>query len=332
MDIFTHVFIGILASLFTLTILGPEAIIFLWVMTFLPDFDVFLEPLQKIRKMYFLSHKAGSHSYIIGLFLTGIIGLIISVSRNVSFFQIWLAGFIGYSIHVSLDFFAASKIPIFYPISKKEFRFIADRAINPLLALVSGINLLVLIVIFFIKPYYQVFIDLAFFYLYTYLIYFGLRALLRIIIQVRLPKNQIYIPGFFPFFYLIYENKISNDSITFKLKRSSTFSSKKQELIKQSILKSSNKIIFFELAKKISQDYRFFHKWNLMIPFIRENEDSVNVVMILAESFSQSLHHKSFKRNVSSYYLSIVFNKNTKQVISKIEGFASFKKWENKSW
>jgi len=298
-------------------------------MTFLPDFDVFLEPLQKIRKMYFFSHKAGSHSYIIGLFFTGIVSITISAFRNVSFLQIWLAGFIGYSIHVSLDFFAASKIPIFYPISKKEYRLIADRAVNPLLAAFSGINLMVLIACYYAFPYYHVLLDLAFFYLYIYLIYFGIRAFLRIIIQLRLPKNQKYIPGFFPFFYLIYEKEISNNSITFKLKKSSAFSSNNKELINQNILNDSKEIVFFDLIKNISKEYRFFHKWSLIIPFIHEKEDSINVVLILAESFSQSIQHKSFKRNISSYYLSVVFNKNTKQIISKIDGFGSFRKWAN---
>jgi len=332
MDIFTHMFMGVLAGLFTLTRLSPEAIILMWAMTFLPDFDVFLEPLQKIRKMYFLSHKAGSHSYITGLFFTGIITFIVSLFRSVIFFEVWFAGFIGYSIHVSLDFFAASKIPIFYPISKKEFRIIADRAVNPLLATFSGINLLVLIVIYYTLPYYYVFMDLAFFYLYIYLIYFGIRVFLRIIIQASLPKNQKYIPGFFPFFYLIYEENLENDIISFKLKKCFVFSSKKQELINQSILKVSNENFFFELTKQISQEYRFFHKWSLVIPFICENKDSINVVLILAESFSQSIQHKSLKRNPSSYYISIVFNKNTKQIISKTEGFGPFKKWENKNW
>jgi len=329
MDIFTHMFMGVLAGLFTLTVLSPEAIILLWIMTFLPDFDVFLEPLQKIRKMYFFSHKAGSHSYIVGFIFTGIISLIISIFRNVLFLEVWLAGFIGYSIHVSLDFFAASRIPIFYPISKKEFRFIADRAVNPLLAAFSGINLLIFIAYYFIMPYYHVLMDLAFFYLYIYLFYFGIKAFLRIIIQVRLPKNQKYIPGFFPFFYLIYEKNLANKSITFKLRKCFVFSSKKQDLINQTISNVSEEFTFLELAKHISQEYRFYHKWSFVIPFIRENKDSVNVVLILAESFSQFIQHKSFKRNISSYYISIVFNKNTKQTISKTEGFGTFKKWEN---
>jgi membrane-bound metal-dependent hydrolase YbcI (DUF457 family) len=328
MDIFTHMFMGVLAGLFTLTVLSPEAIIFMWAMSFALDLDIFLEPLQKIRKMYFLSHKAASHSYIIGFAFTGIISLLLSVFRNVSILEVWIAGFIGYSIHVSLDFFAASKIPIFYPISKREFRFIADRAVNPLLAFFSGLNLLILILVYFALPYYQVLMNFAIFYLYTYLAYFGIRAFLRIIIQVRLPKNQKYIPGFLPFFYLIYEINSTNESLSFKLKRSSIFTTKKQELLSQTIRKSSNEIDFFELARKVSHDFRFFHKWSFIIPFITQTEEIVNVVLILAESFSQSLQHKSIKRGVSSYYILIKFNKTSKKPISKIESFGSFNKWK----
>ncbi|UCC18912.1 MAG: metal-dependent hydrolase [Promethearchaeota archaeon] len=329
MDIFTHMFMGVLVGIFTLTILSPEAIIFMWAMTFLLDFDVFLEPLQKIRKMYFFSHKAGSHSYIIGLIFTGIVGFIISAIRQVSFFEVWLAGFIGYSIHVSLDFFAASKIPIFYPISKKEFRFMADRAVNPLLAVFSGINLLILITCFYTKPYYQLFLDLALFYSIIYLTYFGVRALLRIVIQLRLPKNHKYIPGFLPFFYLIYEKNISKDIITFKLVKRSLFSVSKKELINKNIIKASNEWDLYKTALKISQEYRFFHKWSLIIPFFYEKEETVIIILILAESFSESVQHKSLKRNTSSYYLSVIIDKKSNNIISKRDGFSSFKKWEN---
>ncbi len=96
----------------------------------------------------------------------------------------------------------------------------------------------------------------------------------------------------------------------------------------QNLRKSSNEIDFFELARKISQEFRFFHKWSFIIPFIIQTEDIVNVVLILAESFSQSLQHKSIKRAVSSYYILIKFNKTSKKPISKIEGFGSFNKWQ----
>ena len=148
---------------------------------------------------------------------------------------------------------------------------------------------------------------------------------------MKLPKNQKYIPGFFPFFYLIHEKNTSGDKVNFKLIKAFAFSLNKEELINQSILRTSNHMDFLKLAKKISQEYRFFHKWSLIIPFIHENEDLVNVVLILTESYSQAMQHKSLKRGKSSYFLSINFNKNIKQVISKVEGFGSFNKWKNKT-
>ena len=128
---------GTLPCFLLLGKISPEAIILLWVMAIFPDIDIFIEPFIKKRNLYFLSHKAASHSYIIGIVITGIISALISYFRGVQFAEIWIAGFIGFSIHVSLDFFGASKVPIFYPFSKMEFRIIADRAINPLLALFS---------------------------------------------------------------------------------------------------------------------------------------------------------------------------------------------------
>ncbi|MFX1487518.1 MAG: metal-dependent hydrolase [Promethearchaeota archaeon] len=319
MDIFTHILIGVLIGILTLTKLTPEAIIFLWVMSFLPDFDVLLEPIQRIKKSYFLSHKAASHSYIIGLLFTGIISIFISLIRNAPFFQVWLAGFFGFSIHVTLDLFTASKIPIFYPLSQKEFRFIADKAINPFLAAFSGINLLVLIVYFYTYPRYQIFITLAYLYLYIYLTYFGFRAFLRTIVQIKLPKSSQYIPGLIPFYYFIHEKSEYKDVSTFKLTKKSIFSSKNTEILNQKISNHSNEMLFYKLALKVSNEFRFFHKWDAIIPFIRENEKAIKVVLILAESYSR----------MSSHYLSIIFNKKSLEVISKIDAFGPFKKWEN---
>lgn len=312
-------FMGILACMFSLTILNPEAIILLWLMSFLSDFDVFLEAFLKNRKTYFLSHKAGSHSYIIGFIFSGIISLIVSAITNASFLTTWFGGFLGYSIHVSLDLFTASKIPIFYPISKKEFRMIADRAINPGLAAFSGINTLILIAFYYAGANYYTFMDLARLYLIIYSAYFGFRAFLRIFAGIKLPHNQHYIPGFLPFFYLVYENQSSKNNVTFKLTKKSVFSSKKTEILNKQLKNDSVEMKFFEMAKNISLDYRFFHKWNAIIPFIRENEDSINVTLMLAEGFSR----------MRSYFLSVVFNKVSKQIISITEIFGLIGKWKS---
>lgn len=322
MDIFTHQFMGILAGLFTLRIFSPAAIIILWIMTFLPDFDVFLEPLRRLKKSYFLSHKAGSHSYIIGLLFTGIISFLVSIMGNFLFIEVWLAAFIGYSIHVSLDFLTASKVPIFYPITKREFRFIIDRTINPLLIVFSGINIIILIVSFFTKPYYDFFMVLAYFYLYAYLIYFGVRILLRVIVQLILPKNSHYIPNFIPFFYYIYENNSTIDNLNFKVSKSSLFSLKKKTILKSNIKKNSSIMKFYNIAKELSPEFRFFHKWNYIIPLFRENQDKINIIFILCEALSRK----------NSYFLSVIIDKTSNIIISKEEGFGPFKKWENPSF
>jgi membrane-bound metal-dependent hydrolase YbcI (DUF457 family) len=311
-------FIGLLASLSLLIRICPEAIILLWIMSYLPDFDVLLEPFQKIRKMYYMSHKAASHSYVIGLVFTCVISLIISLVRSSPFLEIWLGGFIGYSIHITLDFFTASKIPILYPLTKKEFRFIADRAINPYLAIFSGINIIIIIVFYFTLPYFRVFMVLTAIYWSVYLIYFGLRALLRIVIQIKFPKCQ-YIPGFLPISYLVFENKTSKEEISFTLTGHSIFSSLEKVLLKNKISKNSLEILIYEKALELSREYRFFHKWSALIPFFHEDDEIINVVLILTESYSR----------MSSHYLSIIFDKETKQIISKENGFKSFKKWDN---
>ena len=322
MDIFTHLVMGILTYFPLILKLSPEAILLLAAMSIAPDIDIFFEPLQKIRKMYFLTHRAGTHSYVIGFLFTGIISLIISILKNGLFFEIWIAGFIGYGLHVSLDLFTASKIPIFYPISKKEFRFIADKAINPLLFFFSGINFLILFLFFHTNPNYYLFRALTSIYSYIYLGYFGARAILRISVQIRSQKNQHYIPGISPFFYFIYEKNVNEEDITFKLTKRFAFSPKKQEILNHNILKNSFYMTYYEIAENLSREYRFFHKWNSIIPFFLEKENLIHVVLILAESYSHE----------SSYFLSIIIDKDTNKIKSQKEGFGSFKKWKNKSF
>ncbi|KKL87806.1 hypothetical protein LCGC14_1930990, partial [marine sediment metagenome] len=58
------------------------------------------------------------------------------------------------------------------------------------------------------------------------------------------------------------------------------------------------------------------------IPFIQENKQNIKVILILAESYSK----------MRSYFLSVVINKETKQILSKEDGFGSFQVWENKEF
>ena len=322
MEIFTHVILGTLHCLFFLGKISPEAIILLWIMAIFPDADLFIDPFARKRNLYLLSHKAASHSYLIGIIITGIFSVILSFWRGVPFFETWVAGAIGYSIHISLDFFGASRVPIIYPISKKELRIIADRAINPVLGLFSAFNITIILITFYILPYYHTLMVLTYFYLFLYLGYFGFRLILKIVIQLRLPKGSNYIPGFTPFSCLIYTKISIENNIEFNLDKKSTFSSKKTPLLNQKFSREKDEITYIEQAMKISQEYRFFHKWNSIIPFIRENKQNIKVVLILAESYSK----------MRSYFLSVVFHKETKQILSKEDGFGAFQVWENKEF
>ncbi|MFX1571840.1 MAG: metal-dependent hydrolase [Promethearchaeota archaeon] len=319
MDIFTHTLIGILAYFPLVLTLSSESVLFLVVMAIFPDIDLLFEPISRKYKLYYLSHRAGTHSYVSGLFFTGIFSLIISILTNGIFIEIWIAGFIGYSLHVTLDLFTASKVPIFYPISKKEYRFLADRAINPILFIFSGINFFTLFMLFLTIPNYYLFRALTTIYSSIYLCYFGARAILRILVQVKLQKNQHYVPGILPWSYFIYEKDINEDGITFKLMKKFVFSSRRKEIFNHNILKNSENMLYYELAESLSQEYRFFHKWDSIIPFFQENKNSIQIVLILAESYSRR----------SSYFLSIIFDKKNKQIKFEKEGFGSFKKWKN---
>ena len=176
-----------------------------------------------------------------------------------------------------------------------------------------------LLVSYYVNPDYSFLIRLTSFYLYIYLFLFGFRTFLRIIVQIRSPKGSHYIPGFIPIFYLLLEKKESEKNITFKLFKRSIFSTKKKELLSKQISKNSKEMFFFEKAIEVSSDYRFFHKWNAIFPFFKESEELINVILILAESYSR----------MSSHFLSVVFNKKTNQIVSKKNGFSQYKKWKN---
>ncbi len=139
MDYFTHNLIGFLLSFFTLKSLGLPFIIFGGIMAILPDLDVFLEPIKIFRNSKLLSHKGISHSFFGAFIISAITGGIFSIITGELYIISWIIGFSFYSLHVILDFLVASKIPLLFPFSKRRFRFFIDRAINPFLAIISGV-------------------------------------------------------------------------------------------------------------------------------------------------------------------------------------------------
>ncbi|MHA1191567.1 MAG: metal-dependent hydrolase [Promethearchaeota archaeon] len=310
MDFFSHFLIGILISIFTLNKLSLSIILYAGVMSVLADFDIILAPLQLIKKSNLLAHKGISHSFFYAAIVTAITGSIFSIITGEQFFLAWLIGFIFYSMHNIFDFLTASKIPILYPLSKKRYRFFIDRAINIFLATISGSIILFYFIIFFLLPE-LFFSNLANYVLGFYVMYFVYRILTKIWVQSRLPKKRHYIPGILPFTYLVYENKKSEEIISFKLIKKFQFRSKNSKLIESEIKLLSNEMKLVEKAVLLSKKYSFFSKWEFIIPIIKKDEKNIIVILFLAESFTSG----------HVYSLKIVFDLVKNKRVNEVEGF-----------
>ncbi len=146
-----------------------------------------------------------------------------------------------------------------------------------------------------------------------YLVYFSYKLITKIWLQIRLSKNQRYIPGFLPFVYTIYENQNSEEKQIFKLTKKYQFTSKTIELIHSEIKNDSKEIDYYQKARALSNEYIFFSKWEAIIPIIWEEENNkvIKVRLFLAEGYAYG----------RAYSLRITFDKKTGVIIEKSEGF-----------
>ncbi|HEY0088621.1 MAG TPA: metal-dependent hydrolase [Candidatus Lokiarchaeia archaeon] len=311
MDFISHFFLGFLISALTVNFFGLNFFIFASIMSIVPDFDVFLHPLSKRKKNYFLSHRGGSHSYVIGLMISPIAGGIFYLVTNQNYFLAVIVAFIFYAIHVTFDLFTTSKIPIFFPLSKKEYRLSVDRAVNSILLMFSTTNVAIFLILYFIcrRAYYSAILWIVYFIMYsTYFIY---KIITRIWVEYKLPENCEFIPGVLPFVYFIYGSYIKDNCNVFRLTKKFQFTSKKKKIAENSVKMDSKENFYFEKAKHISKEYRFFQKWNAIIPIIQTNKDTVEVTLFLAESYVNGV----------AYSVKVVFNKNNSEIIQIYNGF-----------
>ena len=63
-------------------------------------------------------------------------------------------------------------------------------------------------------------------------------------------------------------------------------------------------MIFYEKAKNFIKKYRFFKKWEAIIPIIQEDDVNVIVVLFLAESLAHG----------PAYFLKVAFNKKNSNI------------------
>lgn len=311
MDFFTHLIFGILINLYFFQSFTPEFIIFTALMAILPDLDVLLEGFQKVKESPLLSHKGISHSYFAALLVSIPAGLIFFLINGHSPFLSIFYAFLFYSLHVTLDGLAASKIPLFYPITQRRFRFFIDRAINPLLLIVSIIIFLLNLIFLFFSFNFPFFFYFNLITLSFYLFFFFSKILVKILIQFKLSNFQNYIPGIFPFFYYIHENFNSNEQLSFKLSKNSVFSKMNNTLITALINRGSIEYFFYKKTLDYSRKYAFFSKWEGILPLIKEDQEKITVFIFLAESYTRG----------RAYYLKIDYNQENREVIDVIDGF-----------
>jgi membrane-bound metal-dependent hydrolase YbcI (DUF457 family) len=314
MDLFTHLIFGILMYILFLKEISFDFLIYASIFAILPDLDIFLSPLRRIFKSNYLEHRSGSHSYVIGGIISAIIGGIYSILTHQSFFIVWIIGTIFYSIHISLDLLTTTKIPCFYPISKKEYCFYVEKAGSSFTFLTSLALITTILILF--EAFQNITLIFVVINIYTYFIifYYIYRIFTKIWINSHLKENQKYLPGVLPFYYSIFEKKIENNTFSLCIK-------KKSHLSKEKIVYKNNAILtplekkFFEKARELCLKDYYYAKWTTLPIFYRNNE-----------IFSMRFFFLEPMVNSRAMYLQYDFNLETKELLASNQSFGRFNK------
>ena len=235
----------------------------------LPDLDVFLMPLKRIFHSKYFEHRGGSHSYIIGIIVAGIVSGLFFIFRQSPFFIVWIIGSLFYGLHVSMDLLTTTRIPYLFPISRKERSFHAEKA-GSFFTMVN--SFIFLITSMFISIFsaniiaLRSFID---FYTIFFLVYYFYRISSKLWFSSKLNKNQMYFPGVLPFFFVIFERELVENTLSLSIVRKSHFS-KNQEIFSSKTTLADEEMIFFEQGMAFCNKYYYFAKWTAVPIFIRK--------------------------------------------------------------
>jgi membrane-bound metal-dependent hydrolase YbcI (DUF457 family) len=148
MDFFTHTVFGALMYILFLKGVTFEYISIAILFSFLPDLDIFFTPLKRRFKSNYLEHRAGSHSYVIGIIIAAIISVVYSILTHKSFLIAFIIGTVFYGLHVTLDLLTTTKIPYLFPVSKKEYCFYIEKAGSSFTFMTSLIFLIIILILY----------------------------------------------------------------------------------------------------------------------------------------------------------------------------------------
>ncbi|MFX0029300.1 MAG: metal-dependent hydrolase [Candidatus Hermodarchaeota archaeon] len=289
MDFFTHVVFG--ALMYTLILKEITFNYFLYAMffAFLPDLDIFISPLKRVFKSNYFEHRSGSHSFFIGIVLSTIISSIYSVLKQQPFLILWIISIIFYGIHVSLDLLNTTKIPCFYPISKKEYCFSVEKAGSSFTFLTSWIFIVSLLIVYHFFPDNTLLLFVINTYTYFILAYYFFRILTKIWVNSHLKENQKYFPGVLPLYFFIYEKEILNDNILLRVEKRSHF--KKTKVIYENSEKLTEKeMILFKKGLELCMENYYYSKWTVLPKILRSN-DIISIRFFFLEPMIHSRAH-----------------------------------------
>ena len=310
MDLVTHLVFGALIYNLFLNEVTFDYFIYAMIFAILPDLDIFLSPLRRKFKSNYLEHRSGSHSYVIGVIISTIIGGVYSTLTYQSFFLVWIIGIIFYGIHVSLDLLNTTKIPCFYPLSKKEYCFYIEKAGSSFTLLTSIIFIISVLVVFNYFP--SLFFTVINIYTFFMVVYYIYRIVTKIWINSHLKKNQKYLPGVLPFYYYIFEKEIVDNNISLQIEKKSHFSRSKSIYKNKSNLTQQEMEIFNKGIELCMENY-YYAKWTFLPIFIR-NEGVFSIRFFFLEPMVHS----------RAMYIQYNFDLVTEKVIGYNQSFGRF--------
>ena len=281
MDIFSHMIFGALMYMLFLRNVTYDYFFIAIFFVMLPDLDIFLAPLRRKLNSNYLDHRAGSHSYVIGILASLLISLIYAPLVNKSFFITWIIGSIFYGIHVSQDLLTTTKIPYLFPLSKKEKSFYVEKA-GSLFTWINSFILLILSLVFYVSSVHIIFyVLLVDFYTIFFLVYYLYRIISKITVSSQLDENQKYFPGVLPFYYYILNKNIENDKILIKLVKKAHFK-KAKEILNTEIILNSDELRLFYKADSICKNNYYFSKWTT-IPLFHHEDGILKIKLFFIE-------------------------------------------------
>ncbi|QEE16869.1 metal-dependent hydrolase [Promethearchaeum syntrophicum] len=308
MDLFTHLLIGAVIYFSVFGKIMTEFLFIALLFAVLPDFDIILAPLRRWIKSDYMEHRGGSHSYLIGMLVSSLVNVIYAPITGKNFILGWLIGSIFYALHISLDLLTTTKIPVFYPISKKELSFYSEKA-GSLFTMIVSIGFFAILIPIYRAGNFQLFRYVSYGITLFFVVYYLYRILLKLKISKKLNFKQKYLPGFLPIYYLIYEYNITDNQIMVKLNKNSLLT-KAQPIVEFETAFSGNELNLYQKALQMCNEDYYRNKWT-KFPIISRENHHFSIKFFFLETmmngktmsllYNYDINNELYEKSIQSY-------------------------------